>query len=131
MNQEALAARRENTIREYYTACEEQDWDVISALMHPDVTFQIADNPPTRTVAVLRDRVVGSMASKAVTLMLIRPQLFIHDRRGDRCVVEIAITLERADGRRYAGPGVAVFTFGQDTEIVGYHAFTDEGRFWD
>lgn len=131
MNPEQLEARRERVIGEYYSACERQDWDVISALLHPDVTFQIADNPQTRTVAVLKDRVVRSLAAKRVTLMQIEPLAFIHDRSGERCVAEIDITLERADGRRYAGPGAAVFTFDQDGSIVAYHAFTDEGRFWE
>lgn len=131
MTHEQLDACRETVIREYYAACERQDWDAISAFLHPDVTFQVADNPQTRTVAVLKARVVGSLAVKQVTLMRIEPLVFIHDRHGERCVVEIGVTLERADGRRYAGPGAAVFTFGQDGSIVGYHAFTDEGRFWE
>ncbi|PHV67134.1 nuclear transport factor 2 family protein [Williamsia muralis] len=130
MYHEQTAKLREQRIQDYYDACAVQDWDLISAFLHPQVVFQVAGNEPTRSVEVLQPRVVKALAVTGVTEMTMTADQYIHDLNSDQCVAEITVRLKRENGKSYEGPGCAVFHFDEAGRIDSYHAYTDEGDFW-
>ncbi|WP_207840105.1 nuclear transport factor 2 family protein [Williamsia soli] len=130
MYQEQTAKLREQRIQDYYDACSVQDWDRISAFLHPEIVFQVAGNEPTHSVEILQERVVKSLAVTGVTEMTMTVDQYIHDLDGEQCVAEITVRLKRDNGKSYEGPGCAVFHFDDAGLIAKYHAYTDEGDFW-
>jgi ketosteroid isomerase-like protein len=122
------AAERAQFIDDYYAACDVPDWDAMSTFLHPQVEFRNGNSAPMHSFAELKERVAGAMREVTVTHTVTS---IMHDIGGQRSAVELAVRLERPDGRKFEGPACGMFWFDDDGLIVRYHAYIDEGGFWE